>query len=114
MSARDAIADGLANMNTKWKLSCFSIAESAPEDRSYEPRIHNEVVGDVSFEEVRWADYQEPNKPMCVQRFNEATRLKHNQFQVSNPSCQCKLPCVLCRCLVAYRTTSYWADMGAE
>lgn len=82
MSVRDQITEGLNNMNSMWKLSCFSIGESAPEDRSFEPRNKNEVLGDVSFEEVRWADYQEPNKQLCVQRFADANRLKHTQFQV--------------------------------
>ena len=86
MSVRDQIADGLSNMNSKWKLSCFSIAEALPDDRSFEPRTKNEVLGDVSFEEVRWADHQEPNKQVCMQRFAEASRLKSTQFQV--PCCQ--------------------------
>ncbi|KAL3138847.1 hypothetical protein ABBQ32_005679 [Trebouxia sp. C0010 RCD-2024] len=81
MSVRDQLTDSLNNMNTKWKLSCFSIAESAPEDRSFEPRNKNEVLGDVSFEEVRWADYQEPNKQLCVHRFADANQHKHTQFQ---------------------------------
>ena len=82
MSVRDQIADGLSNMNSRWKLSCFSIAESVPEGQNFEPRQKNEVLGDVSFEEVRWADYQEPNKQACVQRFSQANRLKSAQFQV--------------------------------
>ena len=82
MSVRDQIADGLSNMNSRWKLSCFSIAESVPEGQSFEPRQKNEVLGDVSFEEVRWVDYQEPNKQACVQRFAQANRLKSAQFQV--------------------------------
>ena len=82
MSVRDQIADGLSNMNSRWKLSCFSIAETVPEGQSFEPRQKNEVLGDVSFEEVRWADYQEPDKQVCVRRFAEANHLKHTQFQV--------------------------------
>ena len=82
MSVKDQIADGLGNMNSKWKLSCFSIAEALPEDRSFEPRTQNEVLGDVSFEEVRWADYQEPNKQVCVHRFAQANQMKSTQFQV--------------------------------
>ena len=82
MSVKEQITDGLSNMNARWKLSCFSIAESVPEGQSFEPRQKNEVVGDVSFEEVRWADYQEPNKQVCIQRFAEANHLKRAQFQV--------------------------------
>lgn len=82
MSVKDQITDGLSNMNSRWKLSCFSIAESIPEGQSFEPRQRNEVLGDVSFEEVRWADYQESNKQACVQRFAQANRLKSAQFQV--------------------------------
>ena len=87
MSDRDAIKEGLSNMNRKWNLSCFSIAEAVPDDRSFEPRTRNEVVGDVSFEEVRWADLQEPNKQLCVRRFAEAHCLKALQFQVIQPGC---------------------------
>lgn len=82
MSVREQITDGLSNMNSRWKLSCFSIAESVPEGQSFEPRQQNEVLGDVSFEEVRWADYQEPNKQVCIQRFASANRLKSAQYQV--------------------------------
>ena len=82
MCVRDQITDGLSNMNSRWKLSCFSIAESVPEGQNFEPRQKNEVLGDVSFEEVRWADYQEPNKQACVQRFAQANRMKSAQFQV--------------------------------
>ncbi len=51
---------------------------------SHHPRDKNEFNGDVSFEEVRWADYQEQNKQVCAPRFAEANRLKNDQFEVSN------------------------------
>ena len=54
-----------------------------PEHFSYQPVVRNEVDGDVSFEEVRWADYQEPNKQLVAARFAEASRLKSAQFEVS-------------------------------
>lgn len=82
MSVKDQITEGLSNMNSSWKLSCFSIAESVPEGQTFEPHQKNEVLGDVSFEEVRWADYQQPDKQLCVRRFAEANRLKLTQFQV--------------------------------
>ncbi|KAL0018263.1 hypothetical protein WJX79_004772 [Trebouxia sp. C0005] len=79
---KDQIEDGLTqHVPTTWKMTCFSVAEAMPEDLSYQPRVKNEVNGDVSFEEVRWADYQEPNKHVCIARFAEANRQKHLQFE---------------------------------
>ncbi|KAL0037575.1 hypothetical protein WJX77_003393 [Trebouxia sp. C0004] len=79
---KDQIEDGLSqHVPTIWKMTCFSVAEAMPEDFSYQPRVKNEVNGDVSFEEVRWADYQEPNKQFCIARFAEANRQKHLQFE---------------------------------
>ncbi len=81
---KDQIEGGLnEHVPTTWKMTCFSVAEAMPEDFSYQPRVKNEVDGDVSFEEVRWADYQEPNKQVCIARFAEANRQKHLQFEVS-------------------------------
>lgn len=83
VSLKDQVADGL-KQHLVWKLSCYSVAESNPEDFSYQPRVANEVTGDVSVEEVRWVDYQEPNKHICAARFAEANRLKVAQFEVSH------------------------------
>ena len=81
---KDQIEGGLnEHVPTTWKMTCFSVAEAMPDDFSYQPRVKNEVNGDVSFEEVRWADYQEPNKQVCIARFAEANRQKHLQFEVS-------------------------------
>ncbi|KAL0047647.1 hypothetical protein WJX82_008449 [Trebouxia sp. C0006] len=79
---KDQIEGGLnEHVPTTWKMTCFSVAEAMPDDFSYQPRVKNEVNGDVSFEEVRWADYQEPNKQVCIARFAEANRQKHLQFE---------------------------------
>ena len=66
-------------MNRNWPLTCYA----AVTDKTAELRnAPNEVTGDVSFEEVRWADYQEPNKQTCMARFTAACQAKHMQFQV--------------------------------
>ena len=66
-------------MNKNWPLSCFSaVTDKVPELRN----ASNEIKGDVSFEEVRWADYQEPNKQACAARFSSACQAKLAQFQV--------------------------------
>ena len=66
-------------MNRKWPLTCYAAATEKVAELRNAP---NEVNGDVSFEEVRWADYQETNKQACIARFNTACQAKSAQFQV--------------------------------
>ena len=73
--------DGLRHP-PKWRLTCFSAIESTSGEPGQQ-RDSNEVNGDVSFEEVRWADYQTPDKQLCASRFAQATTLKNQQFEVS-------------------------------
>lgn len=78
-SVQKTISDGIRDIYRNWPLTCYA----AVTDKMAELRnAPNEVTGDVSFEEVRWADYQEPNKQTCMARFTAACQAKHMQFQV--------------------------------
>ena len=77
----------------RWRLSCFSGADSKASDLGQQARSSNEVNGDVSFEEVRWADYQTPDKSKCAARFAQATTLKNQQFEVGHKACSDQWHC---------------------
>ena len=95
MSVRDQVISSLSEKLPNWRLSCFSGADSKASDLGQQARSSNEVNGDVSFEEVRWADYETPDKSKCAPRFAQATTLKNQQFEVGQSMCsdqpQCKL-----------------------
>ena len=90
-AAQRSVADGISeHMNKNWPLSCFSaVTDKAPELRN----APNEINGDISFEEVRWADYQEPNKQTCADRFGAACQAKLAQFQVVMHMQMCRNNC---------------------
>lgn len=79
-TAQSSVSEGIKDhMNKNWPLTCFAaVSDKVAELRS----APNEFTGDVSFEEVRWADFQEPDKQSCMARFNAACQAKMAQFQV--------------------------------